>query len=655
MAKTSLNKHDIGSGITRANMDAIRGNFDKLQKTVNDNDTIFIKHKTTEKNAHSADQVGVFGNYTVKDNLEWLEAIINRLVLGANGDGVEEIKQTRVGVFDNKGYDTSNSRLKADFLHVDNKLEKNKEEMRVFSRDKWLSDLRFKRTLTMNNSREPLGDTRYPQASVIIRELNRYFIYRQTSGEYSDQRMYEYDLATQELITSKSMDFIPTRVYMEGMLWKHEEGNLKFVVPLGYYGGAYGIYNYTKNKLESTFYLEGNNKFGFDPERKYAIFTSSEIIDGQIASPFAASNGFNIYDYDSVFSGNPILVKEVRIPHFLLSVPDKIQSVTLIHDMIVCVQGSTDTILKVYNQEGLLLYTEAADRADYIEQLFGVLGTDSTVESESVNWVESEDGEVHLVVGTAAVSKFALIEYGASFDDDDRKEVKTKLVKSNSFWNSPYSNSAFRMMNASGSPFIALTKSTDDFKATVENLEQAGMYTCVVSNVASGFSDYLTTTLTGFVYVRSTTQTVVATENNEVTTTKANRAIYELWDTAGRKISGTMDKNRDEVWSEPVLDGNYAAKIPSSLTKLESFSIPGKYLITAEQSRKITDLPSSYSTGATYLEVIKVDANNILHQVKNLNSSSGDLADAERFILSGHAVIGTSTDNKGYRYKTFSK
>lgn len=115
MAKVTINTADITGNLNRANMDAIRNNFISLRNVLNDNYDLFTIHQTTQAGAHTAKQIKVNDIYTVADNLEWLQALIDNLVIGANGDGIAEVKEARVSIYDKKAYSTLNSRLKVDF------------------------------------------------------------------------------------------------------------------------------------------------------------------------------------------------------------------------------------------------------------------------------------------------------------------------------------------------------------------------------------------------------------------------------------------------------------------------------------------------------------------------------------------------------------
>lgn len=143
MAKITINTADITGNLNRANMDAIRNNFINFRNVVNDNYDLFVIHQTTQAGAHTAKQIKVSNLYTVADNLEWLQALIDNLVLGANGDGIAEVKEARVSIYDKKAYPTVNSRLKVDFEGFTKQLETFQNDIKQDIADVKAIDNRF--------------------------------------------------------------------------------------------------------------------------------------------------------------------------------------------------------------------------------------------------------------------------------------------------------------------------------------------------------------------------------------------------------------------------------------------------------------------------------------------------------------------------------
>ncbi|EEJ1212744.1 hypothetical protein G9U62_002869, partial [Listeria innocua] len=132
MSRINLNTSDIGVSLTRANMNAIIDNFKSIQNCLNDNYTNYNNHKTKDNGAHTTNQINVTSSYTLQKNLEWLQETIDNLVIGANGDGVAETKQARVSFFDNKAFETVNSRLFSDFKFASDRLHELDENLNKY-------------------------------------------------------------------------------------------------------------------------------------------------------------------------------------------------------------------------------------------------------------------------------------------------------------------------------------------------------------------------------------------------------------------------------------------------------------------------------------------------------------------------------------------
>lgn len=80
------------------------------------------KHKT-EEHAHSADQID-YENSTVDKQLKYQNKRISRLVLGHNGDGVQELRDSRVSI-DSQPFNVLSERLYHDFNKINQTMEDN--------------------------------------------------------------------------------------------------------------------------------------------------------------------------------------------------------------------------------------------------------------------------------------------------------------------------------------------------------------------------------------------------------------------------------------------------------------------------------------------------------------------------------------------------
>ncbi|MFK3833080.1 peptidase G2 autoproteolytic cleavage domain-containing protein [Staphylococcus saprophyticus] len=83
----------------------------------------FEKHKTDEQHAHNAKQID-YNLSNVHDELTYQDGRIEGLVIGHNGDGIEEVKDSRTAL-DGTNQPLLSKRLKYDFEIIKNKMEEN--------------------------------------------------------------------------------------------------------------------------------------------------------------------------------------------------------------------------------------------------------------------------------------------------------------------------------------------------------------------------------------------------------------------------------------------------------------------------------------------------------------------------------------------------
>src|SRR5699024_7724152 len=80
-------------------------------------------HKTSEQHAHNAKQID-YKLTNVHDELQYQDGRIETLLVGHNGDGVEEVKDSRTAL-DGTNQNLLSQRLKYDFEIIKNKMEEN--------------------------------------------------------------------------------------------------------------------------------------------------------------------------------------------------------------------------------------------------------------------------------------------------------------------------------------------------------------------------------------------------------------------------------------------------------------------------------------------------------------------------------------------------
>lgn len=90
-------------------------NYQKLNRFMQNVNLYMYAHGKTDKKAHNADQI-IYQRQSIADFYKYLVARLNNLVLGHNGDGINEVKDARV---DNQGvvYPTLHERLRHENLY----------------------------------------------------------------------------------------------------------------------------------------------------------------------------------------------------------------------------------------------------------------------------------------------------------------------------------------------------------------------------------------------------------------------------------------------------------------------------------------------------------------------------------------------------------
>ena len=98
-------------------------NFKRILDGFKSTENKFEKHKTEEEHAHNAKQID-YKLTNVYNELQYQDGRIEGLVIGHNGDGVEEVKDSRTAL-DGTNQPLLSKRLKYDFEIIKNKMEEN--------------------------------------------------------------------------------------------------------------------------------------------------------------------------------------------------------------------------------------------------------------------------------------------------------------------------------------------------------------------------------------------------------------------------------------------------------------------------------------------------------------------------------------------------
>ncbi|NGP43853.1 hypothetical protein G4V62_02405 [Bacillaceae bacterium SIJ1] len=249
--------------------------------------------------------------------------------------------------------------------------------------------------------------SRYPQGATIDLENDRFYISRQTSGEYQDQMIYEYDLNTQQLLRNQSVP-IGVRVYLEGLVYfRNSSQQLCFIVPVDRYG-KFGIFNFDTGQMEKEFSMEGNFKVGVDNHHKYFLCGRNE---DPLKDPNANMDGVFLYDFASVVAGDPVLVETVQFLHEQMFI-NKVQGITMIDDYILLGQGVEYLSMSVLDLNGRLVHKASYDSKEIITLIGG--NPDSTnlqVECEGISWI-TEDGRTYPILFPCSQGKASIVKLG---------------------------------------------------------------------------------------------------------------------------------------------------------------------------------------------------------------------------------------------------
>lgn len=118
-----LNKN-LGPELNRNFRADVNKNFKDIEEELNSDKANFENHKTDTSIQHQSEQIAHDGyKYrTVQDALTYQKGRIKNLVVGANGDGMAELKDTRTDI-DGNIHEIAQDRLERDFLKINEKAE----------------------------------------------------------------------------------------------------------------------------------------------------------------------------------------------------------------------------------------------------------------------------------------------------------------------------------------------------------------------------------------------------------------------------------------------------------------------------------------------------------------------------------------------------
>lgn len=503
------------------------------------------------------------------------------------------------------------------------------------SRDVFLSNLHKLDQIGQTGTRAFQGDTKYPQGFAINQKDDTFYILRQTSGSVNDKTLYEYRLGkNDELLRQRELPF-DIESYIEGLAYrKNQFDELEFIIPTEKNGGNYVIYNFDTDNYFQGKQIEMSNKGSMDNSGRYYLTVKTDYPNQDTNTK---STGFNIYDLDSMFNKTPELIRTVSFSRKHIIGDYKIQSFTMIDDMIIFSQGASETLTTVMDLDGNILERITFDK----QELSTAMGlSDSGISDEQVfepegTYFYKSAGNTYLLELICSQGQACIMRHGFP---GKGKPVKETLLTTYSIEDLP----ANQAMLDNGTPRIVLQEG-DDILNYIENIKNPGLYFVVaVGNVKN--KPRGTSTMTGWVYSRST----------KYTGSDADRAIIELTDLSDRKFSNNLDNNRDTKWfgwqqfaGIPVVGDETISNLRKDIT------IPGKYYFLADDVQRIEDMPEKYKSLGAVIKHERISNSFVIQTAYRLNADTGYGPMAIRTIANGNiAMESGQSDTYGWRYIT---
>lgn len=310
--------------------------------------------------------------------------------------------------------------------------------------------------------------SRYPQSVVIDYDNGYYYVARQTSGNYNDQRIYKYNLSDNTLVNYQD---VPTAewVYLEGLaLFHNTNGQTCFIIPTQR-SGEFGIFNYDTNTLERTMNMEGSFKVSIDNNRKYFICSKHEDYN-DLNETF---NGVLLYDLQSVINGTPTLIKEIGIYHDDAYKP-KTQTLTMIDEYLYFGQGVHDASISVFDTSGNKLYYASFDKRDILNLVGGDTSeNDPIMENEGMTWIV-DNGVTYPVYAYLTQGQMYIVKM------NDLTGTKINHSVSDEGENGLYNlskNPIFKMLGSIGNAVLRIEPGEDLQAKIMNDIESDGFYT----------------------------------------------------------------------------------------------------------------------------------------------------------------------------------
>lgn len=269
--------------------------------------------------------------------------------------------------------------------------------------------------------------TNFIQAFSVNEQDNELYVIRKNNHTTSNI-ISIYNLETFKLKSSKELQTTSASAYTEGLCWfKNANNELCFFIRMTY-DQKMAIFNYTTGTLGDTFNVEGGSKIGCDTNRNYLLSIHGDAEHSLFAY---------IYDFSSCISETPKLIAVSRFDPYI-TYSEKIQSVTIMDNLIVLAHGKRYPMLTVLNFDGNILRQFPIKRsslANLISKTDDFINEGQEYENEGIYPVIRNGKEVllvsHLFTGT---EKVFFAECGDIFSEKLDTKLYAENVRSGMKW-----------------------------------------------------------------------------------------------------------------------------------------------------------------------------------------------------------------------------
>lgn len=227
------------------------------------------------------------------------------------------------------------------------------------------------------------GEEDFIQGFSFNQQANEFYVSRK-DNDRTDNIIYKYDLKTFAIKEAKRFSS-SVGAYNEGLPYFYNSSDdLCFIVRTAY-DHMTAIFNYRTGTLDTPFPCPGSSKHGMD-NNQTVYFTHF--------GDAARVEGIFLYDLDSVKNGNPTLLRKIYFPNSIAE-GEKIQSMTIIDDLIYVGHGKEFPQVSVINYLGDVLYHHEFDKQsllNVIKKNVGNLNLSSfQYENEGMNFYKEND------------------------------------------------------------------------------------------------------------------------------------------------------------------------------------------------------------------------------------------------------------------------